>query len=273
MRWPSRSPVVWLRVGIFTTLVLLAYFFLSRHDDARKAGAPLISVNKHSSSNFCHSLPLADNVVVAIKTGATEAADKIPVQMRTTLRCAKNLLIFSDLEQDIGKYHLYDSLDNVSSSMVESNVDFKFYQKQLQLWRDEHSIDGVKGAKNPEKPTDLAAWTLDKYKNIHIVEKTWAMKPGMDWYLFIDADTYILWPNMLKWLAGMNPNKRFYSGSEVSISGTRFARKLYSHLGLSCFHVWFSLYKSLDHSQEDQDTQSTYFPRRFKPSLVQHANL
>jgi len=163
--------------------------------------------------------------VVAVKTGATEAADKIPGQMQTTLQCVKDALVFSDLEQDMGQYHLYDSLDNISSSLVENNADFKFYQKQSQMWQDEHSIDGMKGAKNPEKPTDLAAWTLDKYKNIHIVEKTWAMKPEMDWYLFIDADTYVLWPNMLKWLAGMDPNKKFYSGSEVAISGTRFARK------------------------------------------------
>ena len=223
MRWPSRSPVVWLRTGVFGTLVLLAYFFLSRHDDRSKAS--FRTPTNSQSSDFCQSLGPRDNVVVAVKTGATEAADKIPGQVQTVLRCAKHILFFSDLEQDIGKYHLYDSLDNVSATVVESNVDFKFYQKQSQVWRDEHSISAVKGAKNPEKPTDLAAWTLDKYKNIHIVEKTWAAKPGMDWYLFIDADTYVLWPNMLKWLAGMDPNKKFYSGSEVSISGTRFARK------------------------------------------------
>jgi len=27
---------------------------------------------------------------------------------------------------------------------------------------------------------------------MHVLEKTWAMKPDMDWYVFIDADTYLL---------------------------------------------------------------------------------
>ena len=217
--------MVWLRLGVFATIVLVAYFFLSRHENRPTASFPTVPDKSHSNSKFCDSLPPGDKIVIAVKTGATEAAEKIPGQMQTMLRCAKNTIIFSDLEQDVGEYHLYDSLDNVSSSVVESNVDFEFYRKQSQLWKDKHSIDAAKGAKNPEKPTDLAAWTLDKYKNIHIVEKTWAMKPNMDWYLFIDADTYVLWPNMLNWLAGMDPNKKFYSGSEVSISGTRFARK------------------------------------------------
>lgn len=76
--------------------------------------------------------------------------------------------------------------------MVENNPDFKFYSKQKQLWQRDQNIDALQGAKNPESPNELAAWTLDKYKNIHILEKTWELKPNMDWYVFIDADTYVL---------------------------------------------------------------------------------
>ena len=42
--------------------------------------------------------------MVAVKTGATEALEKIPALMQTSLRCAKTVLFFSDLEQDIGSY-------------------------------------------------------------------------------------------------------------------------------------------------------------------------
>lgn len=47
---------------------------------------------------------------MSVKTGATEAAAKVPTQMQTALRCVKNVFLFSDLEQDIGEYHLYDAL-------------------------------------------------------------------------------------------------------------------------------------------------------------------
>lgn len=70
-----------------------------------------------------------------------------------------------------------------------------------------------------------------------MLEKAWAMKPDMDWYVFIDADTYllcrslahsristnILGKNLVGWLATLNPNKKSYFGSVVSTEGTRFA--------------------------------------------------
>jgi hypothetical protein len=52
----------------------------------------------------------AQRIVVSAKTGATEAAAKIPMQMQTTLKCAKNVFLLSGLEQDIGEYHLHDAL-------------------------------------------------------------------------------------------------------------------------------------------------------------------
>ena len=54
-----------------------------------------------------------------VKTGASEAVEKVPTQMATTLRCAKHVLHFSNLEQDIGQYHLHDALDNFPASLVE----------------------------------------------------------------------------------------------------------------------------------------------------------
>lgn len=161
------------------------------------------------------------NIVVSVKTGATEA-EKIITQMQTTLRCVKNVLFFSDLEQDIGEYHLHDSLNTILPSVVEDNPDFDFYRKQYGLWQSDHNIDALKGFKYSGSD-DFAAWTLDKYKNIHIAEKTWALQPDMDWYIFIDADTYLIWSNLVLWLSTMDPTQKSYFGSEVVVGGTSFA--------------------------------------------------
>ena len=58
----------------------------------------------------CNNPAIADEVVVVVKTGATEAYTKLPTQLLTSLRCVPNLLLVSDLEQDISGYHLHDVL-------------------------------------------------------------------------------------------------------------------------------------------------------------------
>jgi hypothetical protein len=161
--------------------------------------------------------------VVSVKTGASEAAEKIPVLMSSSLRCAANVFLFSDLEQDLGEYHLYDALDTIPASMVSNNPDFEFYLKQRELWESKQDVTALKDVKSPRDPDKLAAWSLDKYKFLHVLEKTWKLKPDMDWYILIDADTYLVWSNLLMWLNALDPSKKSYYGSEVSIAGTRFA--------------------------------------------------
>ncbi|TVY39000.1 hypothetical protein LOCC1_G006871 [Lachnellula occidentalis] len=220
-RWSPRSHVAGFRASVLAVLIVLAYFLFSPRHDTKLSATPS---TLFATSESCPVAPFAENVVVSIKTGASEAVQKIPALMQSSLRCAKNTFIFSDLEQDIGEYHLYDALDTVPASLVDTNVDFEFYKKQRELWQTKHNIDSLKDAKNPKNPAEKSpAWILDKYKFIHILEKTWALKPDMDWYILIDADTYIVWSNMLLWLEGLDPKKKSYFGSEVNIGGVRFA--------------------------------------------------
>jgi hypothetical protein len=75
----------------------------------------------------------------------------------------------------------------------------------------------------PRNHDDLAAWVLDKYKNNHIVEKAWDLKPDMDWYLHIDADTYVLLSSLLAWVQRLDPSKESFYGSLSYIVGKPFA--------------------------------------------------
>jgi hypothetical protein len=158
-----------------------------------------------------------------VKTGATEALERIPSLMQTSLRCAQHILLFSDLAQDIGEYHIHNALDSVSTSIIKNNPDFKFYRGLKALWEEKGDISAMKGATAPDDSSQNAAWNLDKYKFLHVMEKSWAMKPDMEWYILIDADSYIFWSNMLVWLQTMDPSKKSYFGSEVSAGGHRFA--------------------------------------------------
>ncbi len=212
----SRS--IWLRISVLGFLCIFIYIISYPHSDARAQTGLVLNDFTRSGSNNSRA-----RIVVSVKTGASEAAERIPTQMQTCLRDVEHVVFFSDLEQDIGEYHMHDSLDTISWTVTDGNPDFDFYFTQKELWATSQNISSLKGTKHPKSPNELAAWTLDKYKNIHILEKTWALKPDMDWYIFVDADTYLVWENMHRWLATLNPNNKYYFGSQVTLSRTRFA--------------------------------------------------
>lgn len=180
----------------------------------------------------CIDFPDPGNIAIAVKTGATEAVEKIPVLMRTSLQCAENVMIFSDLEQDVAGYHLYDALANVSESAMEGNPDFDFYKKLKEAEKYGQIEKMMTGSNDPRKPSNMAAWTLDKYKQLHVLEDLYAEYPDKDWYLMIDADSYIVWHNLLTWLKRMpNPRRnKLYIGSPTQIDG-----KLFAHGGSGIF--------------------------------------
>jgi len=175
------------------------------------------------SQEICDEKSQLQRVVITVKTGATEAHKRIPIQLQTSLRCAPNLFIFSDMEDDIGNVHIYDALEGIPDSVKENNSDFDLYRKQKVL-NDPVKIATILGnMKDPRRPEDLAAWTLDKYKNLHIVEKTWNMKPDMDWYMHIDADTYVSWPTLMLWLEKLDPSQKSFIGSLSFVIENAFA--------------------------------------------------
>lgn len=172
----------------------------------------------------CAAFPDRGNVVIGVKTGATEAHKKIPTQMLTSLRCAHNVIIYSDMEQDVAGFHVHDSLDAVPKSAMEGNSDFDFYLRQKELKKHGEIEMMMDGVKDPRMSNDLAAWTLDKYKQLHILEKMWDTYPERDWYMMIDADTYLVWSNLLQWLEKLpDPSEKLYLGSIAQWEDVQFA--------------------------------------------------
>ncbi|KAK0111532.1 hypothetical protein ONS95_001886 [Cadophora gregata] len=170
----------------------------------------------------CEGLTGFDRIVITVKTGATEASKKIPTQLRTSLRCAPYVYIFSDMAQSIGETQVYDSLDDIAPSIVDVNKDFDIYRKQKELRDPEKIMAELSDMRDSRIKDDLAAWTLDKYKNMHIVEKIGALKPEMDWYMHIDADTYVMWPSLIRWIQRLDPSKKSYMGSLALINDLPF---------------------------------------------------
>ncbi|PWY76967.1 hypothetical protein BO70DRAFT_363527 [Aspergillus heteromorphus CBS 117.55] len=156
------------------------------------------------------------NVLLVIKTGATEIYEKLPTQLLTTLGCSENYLIFSDLDEQIGPYHIQDALANFTQSLKDTLPDFHLYLKQQDYRRTGQDIAKL-------KKDGHDAWTLDKYKFLHMVEMAWNERPDMDWYVFIEPDTYLVWSNMLLWLQTLSPQDELYMGSVAYVISEPFA--------------------------------------------------
>lgn len=158
--------------------------------------------------SHCSHLPphlFSSKIQVVLKTGAGEVFDKLLVHLETVTSCvpASDILIFSDLAEQIGPYIIHDALDNLPEE-VRSTPDFDIYHQQHEHRRNGQDVKDLKGG-----------WVLDKYKFLPMMEKSWVLKPGKEWYVFLEADTYVLWDNLMEFFSHLDPEKELYLGSPV----------------------------------------------------------
>jgi hypothetical protein len=66
------------------------------------------------------------------------------------------------------------------------------------------------------KGDNTQAWSLDRYKNIPMLRRAYETHPDAKWFVFMDADTALLWSNLLTWLSQMDPSEPRYIGSSVT---------------------------------------------------------
>ncbi|KAK8199779.1 uncharacterized protein BKA78DRAFT_302593 [Phyllosticta capitalensis] len=165
----------------------------------------------------CRTLPGAKDILVVLKTSATEASEKLPIHFNTTFLCTPNFVLFSDLEQEIEGHTVHDVLNETDPSLRVEHGDFELY-RQLQKWSEDGSSEFPK-----DGDTRKHAWNLDKYKFLPLMKKALETQPTAKWFVFIEADTYLVWSNLLAWLQHFDPSKPLYIGGQSYIRGTWFA--------------------------------------------------
>ncbi|PQE07707.1 glycosyltransferase family 31 protein [Rutstroemia sp. NJR-2017a BVV2] len=154
---------------------------------------------------------IAPDVQIVVETGGSEPQDRLQYQLATMLSNVprQNILIFSDLEEDVESFHIHDALADVSMQERKDFPEFAIYdelQTYKQQGKDTRKLKG--------------GWKLAKYKNLAIKRKIWKMLksnalPKRKWYVFIDTDTFVEWDNLLAMLEHFNPRKNLYMGSPV----------------------------------------------------------
>lgn len=178
-------------------------------------------VEPQPRGNECQQYAGAESIAISIKTGATVAMERLPIQLMTALRCVPDPMIFSDLDQSLGSLKIIDVLDRFSPAVMQGNPDFDLYHKQKEYAAAGRENELPRLGQIPIAEDDWrtaghsAAWGLDKYKFLHMVDRAWELQPERDWYVFLEADTYLSISTLQRWLATLNPNDKLYLGNAI----------------------------------------------------------
>lgn len=210
-------------VATLLTVFLVYHFTFGTVPDTTTTS----SHNAHGSSNQktqCPPLPGIEDVLVIMKTGVTEALDKVPVHFQTTLRCIPNYVIFSDFEEEINGVKIHDALRGVDPVVKDTVADFQIYNRLQEHGRKGlESQDFADEANSAIGKPNNPGWKLDKWKFLPMVKESYLRKPDAKWYVFMEADTYYSWPTLLAWLERFDASKPLYIGTETQIADVIFA--------------------------------------------------
>lgn len=191
---------------------------------ARREQQPIVQQQQTKKPFACPSLPGIEDVLVVLKTGVTEALDKVPVHARTTFRCVPNYVVFSDFTERIEGVQLYDVLQNVQRDVRLAIEDFDIYNRLRESGR-----EGLQQADSTEEENGVfgmpnnPGWKLDKWKFLPMIDEALKAKPDAKWYVFMEADTHIVWANLVAWLSRLDPEEPLYLGTETQIGDVLFA--------------------------------------------------
>ncbi|TKA77563.1 hypothetical protein B0A55_06630 [Friedmanniomyces simplex] len=156
-----------------------------------------------------------DDVLVVLKTGATEIYEKLPIHLATTFACLPDYLVYSDVAQQFGAVPVHDALALVSEELRQRHDDLAYYRTLQQ-----HVLSGGDAA---ELQGDKS-WSLDKWKFLPMISDAYRRFDARKrWFVFIEADTYLSAHNLRLWLKQLDASVPVYAGAQVMIGDTEFA--------------------------------------------------
>ena len=232
----SRRRLRRFRAVVAVAVALLLLHYLWNLSSSSSSPPPLTTTpNTDGSSDEptsatnlpCNQLAGSEDITIVLKTGATEALDRVPIHFDTTFRCVPDYLIFSDFEEEIDGHPVYDCLRDVDDKIKNEHPDFKLYNRLLENGRESLEPDELSGWTTG---TDAnignlgnQGWRLDKWKFLPLVDEVLQKRPDAKWFFFMEADTFLMWSNLLTWITHLDPTKPHYIGGQMQIGPTVFA--------------------------------------------------
>lgn len=160
---------------------------------------------------------IAKRSFLLLKTGAEVAHNRLPPHIDTTLRRWPHSAVYADTNATISKVQVIDCLSflpdiTLNSPEMEGYRVRRQMQDQRWNWGDSRVYINSKST----------GWELDRFKNIPAFAEAWAQSHSYDWYVMIDADSYLAAYTLDQVTEGHNPDEPIYFGKAVGYN-PRFA--------------------------------------------------
>ncbi|KAL2802562.1 hypothetical protein BJX63DRAFT_425971 [Aspergillus granulosus] len=127
------------------------------------------------------------------------------------------------MEEEFEGHHVQDVLSGISVEMQESAPEFEFYREVHR--NQDRILEFILENSNDENASSFErkAWDLDKWKFLPSVQRALQSKPDAKWFVFIEGDTFLVWSNLLDWLAHLDWREPYFLGLPVTMEDQLFA--------------------------------------------------
>ncbi|PWN51253.1 hypothetical protein IE53DRAFT_410301 [Violaceomyces palustris] len=179
-----------------------------------------------------------DKVVITIKSGHSVINDRLPIHLMNMRKQGihlPNLLLYSDVDTVIGGFQVKNVLKNVSEA-TKMQADFQPYfqlhrivnrKSKNKMKNDDTSSPGTTIKDDFQPVKELKDGHLfDKYKFFPLWGDAFRTYPDLDWYIGTEADSFVFWPDLFKFLKNQNPDEQLLFGIKdliVVATGMPFA--------------------------------------------------
>ncbi|KAF2844558.1 glycosyltransferase family 31 protein [Plenodomus tracheiphilus IPT5] len=153
-----------------------------------------------------------DQLIVSITSTATEVYAKVPPTLVFTAEEDHGqLLLFADLQMEIGKWPVFDVLWRYPHKFVMEARELGRYRAQVDYARKSLPMQNLR--KQDEKEEKEIQNMLDKYKILQTMAAAWEYRPDRSWYVFVGDETWINRANLRDWLSQYDPKSRHFFGN------------------------------------------------------------
>ncbi|KAL6710097.1 hypothetical protein ACN47E_009888 [Coniothyrium glycines] len=157
-----------------------------------------------------------EQFIVSVTTTAVDAYAKVsPLLLFTPVQDHGQLLLFSDLQMEIGKWPIFDVLWRYSQEFIRSAPELGRYRAQVDYAR--KSLPMSKLRKQDEEEEKEILLMLDKYKILQTMAAAWEYRPDRAWYAFVGDETYINRANLLEWLSQYDSRSKHFFGNPPTL--------------------------------------------------------
>jgi len=157
--------------------------------------------------------PVVDKTFLLMKTGIDVAFKRVPPHSGTTFRNFPHHAVYAETNDTINGIPMVDCLqflDDVSLNDPSTKAYRLRRQSAAEGW---NWVDAK--IQIPEDPE--AGWALDRFKNVPAYAHAWVNNPDYDWYVMVDADTYLMPSTLQSAVSGRDPNEALYLGRAVGM--------------------------------------------------------